>query len=377
MEGRDALDRRMMNAALALARRGLGETWPNPTVGCVIVRDSVVVGRGRTARGGRPHAETAALARAGDAARGADVYVTLEPCSHHGKTPPCADALIAAGPARVVVALGDPDPRVSGRGIERLSAAGILVEVGLGAEEAEAINRGFLTRVRLGRPMFTLKVATTLDGRIATRTGDSRWITGPEARARAHLARAEHDAIMIGVGTALADDPDLTCRLPGLESRSPVRVVLAGRRLPPVDGRLARSARRTPLWVVVGEGTPIEATDGLRDLGAEIIVVPSDGEGRPDARAAAATLGARGITRVLVEGGGRLAAALSRADLVDRVLWFHAPKWVGGDGLPAIDSLGLDRIADAPLRRRVFLADVGADVMEVYERARREKLERT
>jgi len=370
MDERADLDRRMMNAALALARRGLGETWPNPTVGCVIVRDGVVVGRGRTRRGGRPHGETEALAAAGDAARGADVYVTLEPCSHHGRTPPCADALIAAGARRVVVALGDPDPRVSGRGVERLRAAGLVVETGLGAAEAEEINIGFLTRVTRGRPMFTLKIATTLDGRIATRTGDSRWITGPEARARAHLARAEHDAIMVGVGTALADDPDLTCRLPGLEDRSPVRVIVAGRRLPPADGRLARSARAIPLWVVVGEGTPLEATNALRDLGAETLFVAIDALGRPDPVAAAGALAERGITRVLVEGGGRLAAALSHADLIDRVLWFHAPKWVGGDGRPAIESLDIDKIADAPRWTRTSVVETGADVMESYGRAR-------
>jgi len=369
MDAFGEFDSRMMRAALALARRGLGETWPNPTVGCVIVRESVVVGRGRTRRGGRPHAETEALAAAGDAARGADVYVTLEPCSHHGRTPPCADALIAAGVGRVVVALGDPDPRVSGRGIERLRAAGVAAEVGLGAAEAEEVNLGFLSRVTRGRPMFTLKIATTLDGRIATRTGDSRWITGPEARARAHLARAEHDAILIGVGTALADDPDLTCRLPGLEDRSPVRVVMAGRRLPPADGRLARSARDVPLWVVVGERHPAEATGALRDRGAEILPVANDTGGRPDPVEAARALAARGITRVLVEGGGRTAAAFLRADLIDRVLWFRAPMWVGGDGLSAIESLGIDKIADAPRWTRISVVDAGADIVESYERA--------
>ena len=204
-----------MRAALALARRGLGNTWPNPTVGCVVVRDGRVIGRAVTAPGGRPHAEPLALAMAGTAARGATVYVTLEPCCHHGRTPPCTEALIAAGVARVVIASPDPDPRVNGQGIARLRAAGIVVDAGLLAAEAEDVNAGFFHRVRHGRPLVTLKLASTLDGRIATRTGESRWITGEPARRMAHALRGRHDAVMVGVGTVLADDPDLTCRIPG------------------------------------------------------------------------------------------------------------------------------------------------------------------
>src|SRR5580700_4659831 len=220
------LDLGHMRTALGLARRGLGNTWPNPAVGCVIVKDGRVVGRGWTQKGGRPHAETEALARAGKGAKGATAYVSLEPCSHHGKTPPCAEALIAAGVSRVVAAVEDPDPRVSGRGIARLRAAGIAVEAGLCAAEAAELNAGFFCRVAQGRPLVTLKLAASLDGRIATPTGKSRWITGPAARERAHLLRAAHDAVLIGTGTALADDPQLTCRLPGLEARSPVRIVI-------------------------------------------------------------------------------------------------------------------------------------------------------
>src|SRR5689334_20006331 len=217
-------DLRSMRAALALARRGLGTVWPNPAVGCVIVSDGRVVGRGWTQPGGRPHGETEALRRAGEAARRATAYVSLEPCCHWGKTPPCVDALIAAGVRRVVVALEDPDPRVAGRGIARLRDAGVEVETGVCTEEAAEINAGFFCRLRLGRPLVTLKLATSLDGRIATRSGESQWITGPPARERSHLLRATHDAILVGTETVIADDPQLTCRLPGLADRSPVRV---------------------------------------------------------------------------------------------------------------------------------------------------------
>lgn len=363
-------DGRMMDAALALARRGLGETWPNPTVGCVISRNGVVVGRGRTARGGRPHAETEALSRAGDLARGADVHVTLEPCSHHGRTPPCVDALVTAGVGRVVAALGDPDSRVSGRGFERLRAAGIAVEVGPGAAEAEEINLGFLTRTLLGRPMFTLKIATSLDGRIATATGDSRWITGPSARAHAHLARAEHDAILVGGGTAAIDDPDLRCRLPGLEDRSPVRIVVVGSRLPEIEGRLLGSAREVPVWIVAGAGAPRDGLRALERRGAEILSVESDTRGRPAAPAVAREIGARGVTRVLLEGGGRLAAAFLAADLVDRAMWFHAPLCIGGDGRPAVESFAPARLADVTRWSRVAVQTVGEDLLECYRRDR-------
>ncbi|MBX6375722.1 MAG: bifunctional diaminohydroxyphosphoribosylaminopyrimidine deaminase/5-amino-6-(5-phosphoribosylamino)uracil reductase RibD, partial [Acetobacteraceae bacterium] len=244
-----------MRAALALARRGLGNAWPNPAVGCVLVRDGRVVGRGWTQPGGRPHAETEALRRAGpEGARGATAYVTLEPCSHHGRTPPCCDALIAAGVARVVVALQDPDSRVNGRGIARLRAAGIAVETGLCEAEARAINAGFIRRIHLGLPLVTLKLATTLDGRIATATGESRWITGPEARREAHALRARHDAVLVGSGTVLADDPDLTCRLPGMAKTPVLRVVADSRLRTPPAARLVATARQVPTWIVTRPG---------------------------------------------------------------------------------------------------------------------------
>src|SRR5215218_7029847 len=249
-----------MRAALALARRGVGSTWPNPSVGCVIVRDGPgggqVVGRGWTQPGGRPHAEAEALARAGEAARGATAYVTLEPCSHWGRTPPCCDALIAAGVARVVVATGDPDPRVDGRGLRQLREAGIAVEQGLLETEARAVIAGFVRRITRGLPLVTLKLATSLDGRIATATGESRWITGDAARRAAHGLRASHDAVLVGSGTVLADDPDLTCRNPGM-ARVPIARVVADTRLrTPLGSRLVRTAREAPTWIITSTGQP-------------------------------------------------------------------------------------------------------------------------
>jgi diaminohydroxyphosphoribosylaminopyrimidine deaminase/5-amino-6-(5-phosphoribosylamino)uracil reductase len=352
-----------MRAALALARRGLGTTWPNPAVGCVIATEGRVVGRGWTQPGGRPHAETEALNRAGAAARGGTAYVSLEPCAHWGKTPPCAEALIAAGIGRVVAAIEDPDRRVAGRGLRRLAEAGVAVESGLLAEEAAEINAGFLCRVRHGRPLVTLKLATSLDGHIATASGESRWITGPPARARAHLLRALHDAVMVGTGTALADNPELTCRLPGLGGHSPVRIVLdRSLRLPP-DLHLVAAARRVPTWLLTLPDADPARRARLIDSGVTVIAVPPDPAGGLDLATALMALGERGLTRLLVEGGARLAASLLRAGLVDRLAWLHAPLLIGGDGVPAIAGFGLDALADAPGFERVAVEPVGTDVL--------------
>lgn len=367
-----------MAAALALARRGLGQVWPNPAVGCVLVRpgpsggeaDGEVVGRGWTQPGGRPHAETEALARAGSAARGATAYVSLEPCAHHGRTPPCADALIAAGIGRAVVALEDPHPKVSGQGIARLKAAGIAVTVGVGATEAAEINAGFLTRVREGRPLVTLKLATTLDGRIATHGGESRWITGEAARQRAHLLRAEHDAVLIGTGTALADNPHLTCRLPGLEARSPVRIVLDSRLRLPLTSHLVATAQLTPTWLVtLAGGGEAARRRALADAGVEMIEVGADETNQISLIEALRALAERGLTRVLVEGGSHLAAGLLRERLVDRISWLRAPSLIGGDGLPAARAFGVDHLAAAPRFVRAGLIRVGDDVLETYRRS--------
>jgi diaminohydroxyphosphoribosylaminopyrimidine deaminase / 5-amino-6-(5-phosphoribosylamino)uracil reductase len=357
-----------MRAALALARRGLGSVAPNPAVGCVLVRDGRVVGRGCTQPGGRPHGETEALERAGAAAQGATAYVSLEPCCHWGKTPPCTDALIAAGIARVVLPIEDPDPRVSGRGIARLREAGIHVDTGLCAEEAAELNAGFFLRLRRGRPLVTLKLATTLDGQLATATGESRWITGELARDRAHLLRASHDAVMIGSNTVITDDPLLTCRLPGLDHQSPVRVVLDSRLNVPLTARVVAEARRVPTWFITLRHGDTARRAAFLSCGVELIeVAPTPGH-MVDIAAAFQELGRRGMTRVLVEGGSTLAAVLLRAGLVDRLAWFHAPKLIGGDGIPAVAGFGLEHIELSPRFERISVETVGDDVLEMLRR---------
>ena len=357
-----------MRAALALARRGNGRTWPNPSVGCVIVRDGRVVGRATTAQGGRPHAEPQALAMAGSAARGATAYVTLEPCCFHGRTPPCTEALVAAGIARVVVGVRDPDPRVNGAGLDRLRAAGIVVEEAVLEAEAEDVVAGFFSRIRRGRPMVTLKLASTLDGRIATRTGESQWITGEAARQEGHRLRADHDAIMVGVGTVLADDPRLNCRFPGFEDRAPIRIVMDSRLRLPLTSKLVMTARETPTLVMALPDTDPLRRDALTDLGVEVVDVPPEEVGRPDIGAALRHLGGRGLTRLLVEGGGRLIASLMAEGSIDRLVWFRAPVVIGGDGIPAAAAIGVDRLAQAPRWRRIGQVDLGDDVMETYAR---------
>jgi len=360
-----------MRAALSLASRGLGRVWPNPAVGCVLVSaagEARVVGRGWTQPGGRPHAETEALARAGDAAKGATAFVTLEPCAHEGRTPPCAAALAKAGVARVVAAVEDPDPRVRGGGLRQLRDAGIKVNCGLLREEAETVNAGYLLRVRAGRPLVTLKLATTLDGRIATHGGESRWITGEAARRRTHLLRARSDAIMIGIGTALADDPDLTCRLAGLEDRSPVRIVVDARLHLPLTSRLVASARNTPTWVVTVPGGARDRRHAFEDSGVKIVEVAEGPDGYPAPAAMLSALGATGLTRILVEGGGHLVAGLLRADLVDRLQWFRAAGIIGGDGVPAVAAYGIDRLSLMRRYRRSSVHEIGEDLLERYVR---------
>lgn len=359
-----------MRAALSLARRGLGLCWPNPSVGCVIVRDGRVVGRAVTAPGGRPHAEPQALAMAGQAARGATAYVTLEPCCHHGRTAPCTDALIAAGIARVVVAVRDPDRRVSGGGVTRLREAGIAVEEGLGAAEAREIVAGFFTRIRDGRPLVTLKLATTLDGRIATADGGSRWITGPDARRVTHLLRGRHDAVMVGIGTVLADDPDLTCRIDGFRAAQPVRVVADGRLRTPLLARLVVTASQVPTWVIARPDADPARRAALRGAGVTVLDAPASDAGiGVEPEAALRRLGEAGLTSVLVEGGSRLAASLLRADLVDRVAWFHAPAIIGGDGLPAAQAFGVADLAHMPRFVRRDMRATGEDVVTELRRA--------
>ncbi len=358
-----------MASALGLAARGLGNVWPNPAVGCVLVKEGRVVGRGWTQPGGRPHAETEALRRAGSKARGAVAYLTLEPCAHHGETPPCAAALAEAGVAVAVIAIGDPDPRVDGAGIDMLGRAGVELVTAVCAEAAAELNAGFRMRIEHGRPLITLKCATTLDGRIATHGGESQWNTGEAARARAHGLRSRHDAVMVGIGTARADDPELTCRLPGLEGRSPLRLVVDSRLRLSLTSKLVRSAAQVPTWLITLPRPDADRRRAYLDCGLEVIEAEAGGGGMLDLGAALRTLGSRGLTRVLVEGGGQLAAGLLRGGLVDRLAWFRAPSVMGGDGVAVAAAFGVDGLGQAPAFRRLAVVEVGDDLLETYAAA--------
>ena len=363
-------DARWMEHALRLGRRTLGATGANPAVGCVVVAgDERLVGVGWTGAGGRPHAETVALAMAGDAARGATAYVTLEPCSHHGRTPPCAGALIEAGVRRVVTAIEDPDPRVAGRGHEALKAAGLEVETGLLAEPARRDLAGYLSRNLRGRPQLLLKLAVSSDGKIAETPGAPTAITGEAARSFVHALRAEVDAVLVGVSTVMADDPALTCRLPGLEGRSPVRVVSDSRASLPRGSRLARTARDIPVWLLTlaGEGDP--QARGLAGLGVSLIRCASTGDGKVDLADGLRRLAERGINRVLAEGGARMARALIEADLVDVVHILSAKKMLGVGGVDALAGLPLGAITDGVRFRAAGKEWLGEDLLSIYERA--------
>jgi diaminohydroxyphosphoribosylaminopyrimidine deaminase / 5-amino-6-(5-phosphoribosylamino)uracil reductase len=356
-------DARYMALALQLGRRGMGRVWPNPAVGCVIVGHGRIVGRGWTQDGGRPHAETVALAQAGEDARGATVYVTLEPCAHHGKTPPCAEALIAAGVARVVIAVGDPDARVAGRGIAMLEQAGIVVETGLLADQARADHAGFLSRITAGRPFVTLKLAGTLDGRIATASGESQWITGPEARRAVHMMRARHDAVLVGAGTLRADDPALSVRGLGI-TRQPVRVVVSRAVKLPLTSQLAQTARQSPVWIC--HGVDADVADWLALGAVSLPCAVRAGQVEPEAMMQA--LASAGITRLFCEGGGMLAASLLGAGLVDDLVVMTAGCAIGAEGTPALAAMGIGRLADAPRFVLQDLARLGDDVMAHWRR---------
>jgi len=335
-----------MAHALRLAARGLGNVWPNPAVGCVLVRDGVVVGRGWTQPGGRPHAEVRALHQAGPLAQGATAYITLEPCAHHGHTPPCAKALIDERVARVVTALTDPDPRVSGRGHAILRTAGIAVTEGVLTPQATRLNAGFLKRVTQGLPFVTLKLAASLDGRTATASGESRWITGEQARRKVHALRLSHDAVMVGSGTALADDPDLTVRDMGAVMQ-PVRIVLDRLLKHSPESRLGRTAKASPVWLLHSPKAPEAAHTALQATGAILIETP-EASGYLDVTTALTALAAKGLTRILSEGGSTLAAALVKAGLVDELALFSGGVLIGADGHPALGTLSLSNLADAP-----------------------------
>jgi diaminohydroxyphosphoribosylaminopyrimidine deaminase/5-amino-6-(5-phosphoribosylamino)uracil reductase len=368
-----AEDARFMTSALALGRRGLGNVWPNPAVGALVVRHGpggpVVVGRGWTQPGGRPHAETEALGRAGALARGATLYVTLEPCSHHGKTSPCADAIVAAGISTVVSALEDPNPEVAGRGHARLRAAGVAVRVGTGAAEAAHAHAGHIRRMREKMPTVTLKLAMSADGKAGLAGRRPAAITGERARDRVHLLRAMNDAILVGIGTALADDPVLTCRLPGMADRSPVRVVFDASLRLPLDGRLVTSVKDAPLWVVTAHSAPADREQALRARSVEVLRVGISAPGRLDLGAALRLLADRGITRLLVEGGPILASAMIASDFVDELALFQGSARIGPEGIDVLEGMPMSALTRSQRFKSVGAESVGPDRLETFVRA--------
>jgi diaminohydroxyphosphoribosylaminopyrimidine deaminase/5-amino-6-(5-phosphoribosylamino)uracil reductase len=363
-----ALDQRFMALALALGRRGLGRTWPNPAVGAVVVKDGAILGRGWTQPGGRPHAETEALKRAGKAAKGATLYVTLEPCSHQGKTPPCADAIIRAGIARVLSALEDPNPDVAGQGHARLRENGVAVETELGAEQARRDHAGHIRRMREGRPQVLLKLAVSADGKAGLPGRKPVGITGEAARLRVHQMRAEHDAILVGIGTILSDDPHLTCRLPGMLKQSPVRVVLDAHLRVPLATSVVGTAHETPTWVVTSSEASRMAEEILHAKGVEVIRLAA-AAGRFDPAAVLKALAERGITRLMVEGGPTIAASFVQADLVDELALFQSRNSLGKDAIDALEGLPLTALTKSPGLKMVASDAVGGDTLDRYERA--------
>ena len=364
-----AADWRFMQLALTLGRRGQGRTSPNPAVGAVVVNDGVIVGRGWTQPGGRPHAEPEALNRAGEAARGATLYVTLEPCSHVGKSPPCADAIIAAGIARVVSAIEDPNPEVAGQGHARLRAAGLNVDIGLGASEAARDHAGHFRRVRDKRPHVILKLAVSSDDKIGAAGRKPVAISGEAAKARVHLLRAQCDAILAGIGTVRADDPLLTCRLPGMAARSPVRVVLDRSLRIPGSSRLVHSARETPLWVMTSNLAEARAAMKLGAAGAQVIrVATATTPPGLDLATVLRALSEKGITRLLVEGGARVASSFVAAGFVDEVWLLRGAEPVGADGVAALDALPLTSITQSPSFRVRASESLQNDTLTIYER---------
>ena len=357
-----------MALAIALGKRGLGRCWPNPSVGAVVVEPSSgqVISCGWTSPGGRPHAEVNALTDAGAATRGATLYATLEPCAHWGRTPPCSDAVIAAGIARVVYGVVDPDPRVAGAGLARLRAHGVSVTEGPLMAEARWLALGHELRITRGRPFVQLKLALDGDGMVPAGNGAPVWATGEVARTRGHLLRAEADAILVGRGTVLADDPDLTCRLPGLESRSPVRVVLSRNADLPAQAKMLRNLERARVWVVHAIDAPVENVSRLGAIGVECLAVETADNGGLDIRAVARTLAERGITRLLVEGGPLVSAGFLRADLVDEAVLFQSRTPIDG---ACLQPVGLSALSESAKYRLYQQTPVGADMMTVFRRA--------
>lgn len=358
------MDEAWMRVALGLARRGLGQVAPNPAVGCILVKDNIVLGRGWTQAGGRPHAETEALAQAGQATHGATAYITLEPCAHAGKTPPCASAIVKSGIQRVVIAVSDPDPRVSGKGVAILQAAGIEVTLGVLEKDAADLNLGFFNRINQKRPRFTLKTASTLDGKIALANGDSKWITGERARSFGHLMRAEHDGILVGANTVIADNPSLTCRIPGLKSRSPVRIVLdSNLRISPNAAIFLKDTGGQPTLIVTNKDAKIKPFAGCN---VEFIQVATP----HDLGSVASALGEKGLTSILIEGGAQVAASFLSSNLVDDLCVFSAGKMIGNNGLSSVGNLNLASLPDAPHFTPTAIRRLGPDMLATFRKAR-------
>jgi len=358
-------DERFMRLAMALGRRNLGHTWPNPAVGAVIVKDGIILGRGWTQQGGRPHAEVEALRHAKKAAQGATMYVTLEPCSHQGKSPPCADAIARAGIARVVSAIEDPNPEVAGKGHERLRAKGVAVDVGLGADEARRTHAGHFTRISQGRPHVTLKLAVSADGKAGLAGRKPAPITGEVARERVFQMRAASDAILVGIGTVLSDDPQLTCRLPGMFERSPVRVVLDETLRVPLATSVIATVRETPTWVFTSQKPSVIAEEILQQKGCKVFRVDDDG-GRLDLQQVLRMLAEQGITRLMVEGGPTVAASFVAADLVDDAVLLRGEKPIGASGIDPLEDMPLDRLTGRLTLRGS--ENLGADTVETFTR---------
>jgi diaminohydroxyphosphoribosylaminopyrimidine deaminase/5-amino-6-(5-phosphoribosylamino)uracil reductase len=358
-------DERFMQLALVLGRRGLGNTWPNPAVGAVIVNDGVVLARGWTQPGGRPHAEVEALRRCKKNAQGATLYVTLEPCSHHGKSPPCVDAIIKAGIARVVSAMEDPNPEVAGQGHARLRDKGIAVDIGLGADDARRDHVGHIARVTKGRPTVMLKLALSADGKAGLPGRKPVALSSEAARQRVFQMRARSDAILVGIGTVLSDNPNLTCRLPGMEQRSPVRVVLDSQLRLPLSTAVVATVRETPTWVITSGNPSAIAEDILRQKGAQVFRV-GERQGKLDLADVMKVLAAQGISRLLVEGGPTIAASFVAADLVDEAVLLRAEKKIG-TGLDPLEGMPLSALTNR-LRER-GREQIGSDIVEAYERA--------
>lgn len=359
------IDLYYMQSALNIAQTGWGRTWPNPTVGCVLIKDGVIIGRARTSDGGRPHAEANALAQAGEQAKGATAYVTLEPCAHEGKTPSCAQSLIKAGVSKVVMAVLDPDTRTNGQGMQFLNQAGIEVVTGVLEKDAFDLNEGFFLQQLRERPLVTLKTATTLDGKTATSTGQSKWITGDIARARGHMLRAQHDAIAVGIGTILADNPCLMSDINGL-SHQPIRIVFDTNGKLTGTEKIFETTDQSPVWII----SSLDKPNFKQAANTHFISVKKDSDGHCDIKHALKQISQQGITRLMVEGGAHLMSAFIRHNIFDYLYWFRAPQIIGGDGHDAVQPLGIAAIHDQIHLTHQTHQVLGKDTLDIYKAVR-------